>query len=581
MQVEGARGECAQRRVQRGRRGSGARVLHLLAREGVEGAGCFGERECLIVFASEAERWRKSRGMNGRHCSSGHIGRVSSHRARWTKHAHQAPPSPGAAVCVGDNAACTKRACTGGIRTPPRFKPCTYLELAGVHERHLQSNYVANSKPVGHGKNGEDSKEYPADTVLLAAFTKYGRENSGNGLSYADQISRLHLEFGFHIGRNKLAKLRKQVGADSVRKSKKSRSETETAQLVLDLKEGDVAGGWGVTQVKGRLANQGVLIPSLTQRRDELRAHLHDHLDHEFDARVVGRKRAEQHQTPLDAFGPWHQEHSDGHEKLAEQGLRMGSGIHLPIYASKDQWAAYLHSLILMPNVRDANAIVHYYLDLVEDRGYRISMQLTTDQGSEVNEVHKVHQRLPFEAAPEYTLPAFPFSVKQGSTKNTPIESFWRWLRDGEGHSVKKLTFMQYCSAVFYWLWIPIIQLGLDTYREYWNNHTLSKSKNKKNPSGSCPTNMFLNPGAVSPLARDCSIRVNPETVAELREAYGGQEARDKAYRFVSDEFKFNADLIHEKLGEPELSLRNGWTVFQQMVPRVEELRVVGIDIGL
>ncbi|KAJ6576823.1 hypothetical protein B0H10DRAFT_1927095 [Mycena sp. CBHHK59/15] len=444
--------------------------------------------------------------------------------------------------------------------------------------------------PNPSGKNGEDSKEYPADTVLLAAFTKYGRENSGNGLSYADQISRLHLEFGFHIGRNKLAKLRKQVGADSVRKSKKSRSETETAQLVLDLKEGDVAGGWGVTQAKGRLANQGVLIP-----RDELRAHLHDHLDHEFDARVVGRKRAEQHQTPLDAFGPWHQEHSDGHEKLAEQGLRMGSGIHLPIYASKDQWAAYLHSLILMPNVRDANAIVHYYLDLVEDRGCDSSAPAVCLKARCIIFI-ELNSSASFEAAPEYTLPAFPFSVKQGSTKNTPIESFWRWLRDGEGHSVKKvlqdgsasgiflpndvvhwqLTFMQYCSAVFYWLWIPIIQLGLDTYREYWNNHTLSKSKNKKNPSGSCPTNMFLNPGAVSPLARDCSIRV-----AELREAYGGQEARDKAYRFVSDEFKFNADLIHEKLGEPELSLRNGWTVFQQMVPRVEELRVAGIDIGL
>jgi hypothetical protein len=61
--------------------------------------------------------------------------------------------------------------------------------------------------------------------------------------------------------KNKLYKLRKQVGADSVRKSKKTRGQTETAQLVMDLKEGDPAGGWGVTQVKGRLANQGILIP--------------------------------------------------------------------------------------------------------------------------------------------------------------------------------------------------------------------------------------------------------------------------------------------------------------------------------
>ncbi|KAJ7625451.1 hypothetical protein B0H17DRAFT_1111090 [Mycena rosella] len=286
---------------------------------------------------------------------------------------------------------------------------------------------------------------------------------------------------------------------------------------------------------------------------------------------------AEQYRTPLDALGPWHQEHSDGHEKLAEQGLRMGSGIHLPIYASKDQWSAFLHTLVLMPNVRNSNAIVHYYLDLVEQRDYRISIQLTTDQGNEVNGLHKVHERLRSEAAPEYVLPDFPFGVKQGSTKNTPIESFWRWLRDGEGHSVNAVlqegsslgfSYPMIAPSLFYWLWTPIIQEGLDTYRAYWNNHTITKSKTKKNPSRSCP-NMFLNPASVNTLARSCSIRLNPETVAELREAYGGEKARDRAYRFMS------------QLGSPELTLKNGWKVFQEMVPRVEALHLSGVDIGL
>ncbi|KAJ6580815.1 hypothetical protein B0H19DRAFT_485421 [Mycena capillaripes] len=326
--------------------------------------------------------------------------------------------------------------------------------------------------------------------------------------------------------------------------------------------------------------------------RDQLREILHDHFDEEFDGRVVGRKRVEQHRTPLQALGPWHQEHSDGHEKLAEQGLRMGDGIHLPIYASKDQFSALLHSLLLMPNVRDANTIVHYYLDLVEDRGYRISLQLTTDKGSEVIEMHKVHAILRSEAAPEYTEPEFPAGVQQGSTKNTPIESFWRWLRDGDGHSVKLV--LQEGSAsgiflpndivhrnVFYWLWVPIIQQGLDTYREYWNNHTITKSKGKKNPSGSCPNNMFLNPTSVRLMARDCHIKVDPQRVAELREAYGGQAAREKAYRFVSEEFKFNAELIHINLGSPPLTLTNGWNVFKMMVNRVEALRAAGEDLGL
>ncbi|KAJ7069049.1 hypothetical protein B0H15DRAFT_871313 [Mycena belliarum] len=441
--------------------------------------------------------------------------------------------------------------------------------------------------PNPKGKNGTLSQEWPEDSVLKDAFARYGRENSGTGLSAADQISRLLTEFDVQVGRKKLFEVRKRLCVDSVRNSKKKRSAIETEQHVLDLKEGDVAGGWGVTQVKGRLANRDVLIP-----RDELRTILHDHFDEEFDRRVVGRKRAEQHRTPLDAMGPWHQEHSDGHEKLAEQGLRMGAGIHLPIYANKDQWSAFLHSLLLMPHVRNAIAIVHYYLDLVEERGFIISIQIITDKGSEVNELHKVHERLRSEAAPEYKLPEFPFGLKQGSTKNTPIESFWRWLRDGEGHSVKQVLQSGSAAgiflpndavhrAVFYWLWPPIVQKGLDVYRAYWNNHTITKSKNKKNPSGSCPNNMLINPTSVNDIARDCSIRVNPATVAELREAYGGQAARDRAYRFVSDEFQMNADLIHEQLGSPELTLKNGWAVFKLMVGKIEELVKSGVDVGL
>lgn len=92
---------------------------------------------------------------------------------------------------------------------------------------------------------------------------------------------------------------------------------------------------------------------------------------------------------------------------------------------------------------------------------------------------------------------------------------------------------------------------------------------------------MFNNPSTVSAMARDCQIKVDPERVAQLREAYGGQEARDKAYRFVSEEFKFNAELIHASLGSPELSLKNGWNVFTLMVTKIDELRASGTNVGL
>ncbi|KJA24708.1 hypothetical protein HYPSUDRAFT_135790, partial [Hypholoma sublateritium FD-334 SS-4] len=106
--------------------------------------------------------------------------------------------------------------------------------------------------------------------------------------------------------------------------------------------------------------------------RQSLHVILHDEFDHEFDSRFVGKHKTQQRRTPLYALGPWHQEHSDGHEKLSEQGLNIGVDIQLPIYANKDQFSSWLHSLVVMPNVRKQSAIVHYYLDLVEGRGCKL-----------------------------------------------------------------------------------------------------------------------------------------------------------------------------------------------------------------
>ncbi|KAK6972172.1 hypothetical protein R3P38DRAFT_3486110 [Favolaschia claudopus] len=427
-----------------------------------------------------------------------------------------------------------------------------------------------------HGNNQHGVKEYPPEEELVEAFQRYSRANSGAGLNTQAQLNQLRQDFGLQIGKTKLYELRKSLNVDTVKNSRNKRSDVETRQLVVDIKQHDIAGGWGVTQVKGRLANQGILIP-----RDQLREILHDLFGDEFDNRFVGKKKHLKHRTPLKALGPWHQEHSDGHEKMSEQGLNIGAGIHLPMYASKDQFGAWVHELLLMPKVRTGNAIVHYYLDLVEKRGYRISIQLTTDMGKEVNEMIKVHETLRDEVAPEFKPPEWPHSVQRSSTDNTPIEGFWRWLRDGEGHSVKMAIqtgastgiFLPHDAVhrqTFYWLWVPLIQNGLDAFREYWNNHKLQKSKGKLNGSGSSPYNMFNNPTTAVATARDCSIRVNPETVQRLREAYGGEEARDKAYRFISREFEAEADGVYVDLGCPKISLVTAWSVFELVVAELQ-----------
>lgn len=40
----------------------------------------------------------------------------------------------------------------------------------------------------------------PEDSVLLDAFTRYARENSGSGLNTKDQLARLNHDFGLVIG---------------------------------------------------------------------------------------------------------------------------------------------------------------------------------------------------------------------------------------------------------------------------------------------------------------------------------------------------------------------------------------------
>jgi hypothetical protein len=124
----------------------------------------------------------------------------------------------------------------------------------------------------------------------------------------------------------------------------------------------------------------------------------------------------------------------------------------------------------------------------------------------------------------------------------------------------------------FYWLFVPLVQDRLDTFRDYWNNHRLTGNSKKSNPYGSSPQNMLLNPTSVRATAKDCSIRVNPELVAQMREAYGGEESRAAAYRFYSEEFGSHADGVYVDLGMPIITLATAWDIFQLVVEGLEAL---------
>ncbi|KAL1697692.1 hypothetical protein EV121DRAFT_274932, partial [Schizophyllum commune] len=144
--------------------------------------------------------------------------------------------------------------------------------------------------PNPYGVNGTPKRNYPSEDELRDIFRSYQME----GLTVEEQLTRFCKEVA-PTGRTKFFKLKKACGADSVRKCKMSWQ--SKSQAVITLKDNDVTGRWGVSQVKTRLARQGVLIP---------------------------RSKGKQHErVPLRSLGPWHQEHCDGHEKLAAQAIQM------------------------------------------------------------------------------------------------------------------------------------------------------------------------------------------------------------------------------------------------------------------
>ena len=122
------------------------------------------------------------------------------------------------------------------------------------------------------------------------------------------------------------------------------------------------------------------------------------------------------------------------------------------------------------------------------------------------------------------------------------------------------------CRKTFNWLWPPLVQEWLDEFREYWNNHHISSQKHKTLPSGTSPRQMWLVPEAVCATSRNCSIKVNMNTVHQLREGLGGIEKCEQAFHFVDAEFEALADNALGELNYPDITLSSSWDIFVAVV---------------
>ena len=107
-----------------------------------------------------------------------------------------------------------------------------------------------------------------------------------------------------------------------------------------------------------------------------------------------------------------------------------------------------------------------------------------------------------------------------------------------------------------------MLQIQLDAFVEYWNNHRIRTQKEKPNMSGSTPRHAFLVP---APPAQDCKIPVDKEVVRALRSQI--PVSREEAMRWVDDDFDRLATQAYEAIGSPPLNkFLNGWRIFEAMV---------------
>ncbi|KAG6836326.1 hypothetical protein H0H93_009076 [Arthromyces matolae] len=409
------------------------------------------------------------------------------------------------------------------------------------------------------GKNGWGEKQYPPDDILKASLLQYAKER----LSIPERLLRLKAEHGLCIKKTKLKELNNKFDIPSVRKP--IPDDVATAAVLRKVAE-DRGQVNGVGTIATLLSNEGVVIarkvPLFLVSIDLLNC---------LAARFPGGQKV--HRSALHAIGPWHQDHSDGHDKLNAQALKMGD-VALPIYGIRDQWSGLVKHLVTVPDNRLATTIGHVHLDCIETYHVPQAVPVTSvmDKGSELGYLFGQQTALRTTYAPEIDIEVYPPVVQVKSTHNTPIEGLWHWLLKTSGHDFREVVRSGLSDGIyqinnpahinlFKWLWPQILQRELNKFTEYWNNHRIRYQADKPNVSGVSPRQAFTCPNAYN--GEDCKIEVDQQVIDALRREI--PVPRKEAMRWVSDEFAEVAQAAYEHLGSPEMSPQAGWAIFSAM----------------
>ncbi|KAL0566681.1 hypothetical protein V5O48_015325 [Marasmius crinis-equi] len=431
------------------------------------------------------------------------------------------------------------------------------------------------------GKNQYHNGTKPSDEVLQTKLMQYAAES----LTHREMLQGLSSELDYHISDRKLSNLLRELKIPTVHLASKRMTPEMQSMLVTEKLADDPYHRKGPNTIKSLLHQEGTPLPRDVVRR------IQKDTQGPMAAynRAPGRKAGQITRTKVLLLGPFQEIHCDGHEKLYSAALDMG-GVGIGIYLFR-QKVGKIEMLVAVPDARRADIVGHLHLDLVEQCGYRIALQMTVDGGSETGEMYAQHTALRAIYSPQEfnDLEQWPPYVALPSTRNIIAEAMWAYMRKHTGKDLQQLikegASNGYFSPhnpvhrdLFHWLWSRIVQACLDKFTQYWNNHKTRANTKSDYPSGTSPNHVMRCPRDFN-LRDDLGVAVDPEGVNALR---GRLPPRQEMFRWTTlQEFDIRAQVVYEtvansiqprppKLEDGIKAALRGWEVFSHMSPLLE-----------
>ncbi|KAJ2935673.1 hypothetical protein H1R20_g1424, partial [Candolleomyces eurysporus] len=201
---------------------------------------------------------------------------------------------------------------------------------------------------------------------------------------------------------------------------------------------------------------------------------------------------------------------------------------------------------------------------------------MVTDKGSEVPFLFAHQTGLCKVYTPELDKTQIPPVIQLKSVHNTPIEGLWHWLTNTCGLNIKEIIISGYETGVyspnnpihpqlFNWIWPMALQVQLNKFTSYWNNHKIRTQRDKANMSGST-RHAFTAPDPAR--YEKCYVEIDEVVIDALRQQI--PTPREEAMQFVDDRFLQLAEDAYEAVGSPDLSdIRRVWTIFAAMIVHI------------